>query len=69
MNEEKFNELIKTINDNIHMFSYFMMPDGKLRLIAETTDGEKHYVKVWDNIQTHDAVIEKRIKEANGHNN
>lgn len=62
MNKEKFNELIKTINDNIGMLNYFMMPGGKLRLIAETTDGENYYVKVWDNIQTHDAVIEKRME-------
>lgn len=65
MNKEKFNELIKTINDNIGMFSYFMMPDGKMRLVAQTTNGEKHYVKVWDNIQTHEEAIEKRIEEVN----
>ena len=65
MNIEKFNELVKTINDNIDMLNYFMMPDGKLYLVAETRDGEKHYVKVWDNIQTHDAVIEKRMENAN----
>lgn len=65
MNKEKFNELIKTINDNIGMLNYFMMPDGKLRLIAETTDGEKYYVKVWDNIPTHEEAIKKRIENAN----
>lgn len=63
MNTEKFNEIIKTINDNIDMLNYIVMPDGKLVLVCEFREGNKHYVKIWNNIKSHDEVIDERLKE------
>lgn len=63
MNAEKFNELIKTIDDNIDMFSYIVTPDGKLVLGCELYVDGKHFVKIWNNIQSHDEVIEKRLNK------
>lgn len=61
MNKEKFYELVKTINDNIDMLNYIVMPDGKLILGAECYDEGKHFVKTWNNIQSHDDIIDKRL--------
>ena len=61
MNKEKFNELVKTINDNIDMLNYIVMPDGKLTLIAECNDEGKHLMHVWNNIQSHEDCITKRL--------
>ena len=73
MNIEKFNELVKTINDNIDMLNYMVSSDGKLILVAECNDGREHLVRVWDNIQSHDDIIDKRLannmnKQNNGDN-
>ena len=62
MNAEKFNELIKTIDDNIDMFNYIVMPDGTLVLVCEFREGTKHFVKTWNNIKSHDEVINERLK-------
>lgn len=62
MNTEKFNELIKAIDDNIDMLNYIVMPDGKLVLICELREGKTHYVKTWNNIKSHDEVIDERLK-------
>lgn len=61
MNTEKFNELVKTINDNIDMLNYIVMPDGKLVLVCEFNENGKHFVKTWNNIKSQDEVIEKRL--------
>jgi uncharacterized protein (UPF0128 family) len=63
MNAEKFNEIIKTIDDNIDMFNYIVMPDGKLLLVCELQEDGKHFVKTWNNIKSHDEVIEKRLED------
>ena len=65
MNAEKFNELIKTIDDNIDMLNYIIMPDGKLVLVCEFQEDGKHYVKTWNNIQSHDEIIMKRLEKNN----
>lgn len=65
MNAEKFNELIKTIDDNIDMLNYIIMPDGKLVLVCEFQEDSKHYVKTWNNIQSHDEIIMKRLEKNN----
>lgn len=62
MNIEKFNEIVKTINDNIDMFNYIVTPDGKLVLICEFYEDGKHYVKPWNNIKSHDEIINERLK-------
>ena len=61
MNKEKFYELVKTINDNIDMLNYIVMPDGKLVLVCEFNENGKHFVKTWNNIQSHDDIIAKRL--------
>ena len=61
MNKEKFNELVKTINDNIDMLNYIVTPDGKLVLVCELYEDSKHFVKTWNNIQSHDNIIDKRL--------
>ena len=61
MNEQKFKELVKTINDNIDMLNYIVMPDGKLTLIVECNDESKHLMCVWNNIQSHEDIIAKRL--------
>lgn len=62
MNIEKFNEIVKTIDDNIDMFNYIVTPDGKLLLICEFYEDGKHYVKPWNSIKSHDEVINERLK-------
>ena len=61
MNKEKFYELVKAITDNIDMLNYIVMPDGKLTLVAECHDEGKHLVRVWNNIQSHDNIIARRL--------
>lgn len=61
MNEQKFKELVKTINDNIDMLKYIVMPDGKLVLVCEFNENGKHFVKTWNNIQSLDDIIAKRL--------
>lgn len=62
MNIERLNKLIKTIDDNIDMLNYIVMPDGKLVLVCELQEDGKHYVKTWNNIKSHDEVIDERLK-------
>ena len=62
MNIEKFNELVKTIDDNIDMFNYIVTPDGKLLLLCELYEDGKHYVKPWNNIKSHYEVINERLE-------
>lgn len=57
----KFNELVKTVNDNIDCLSYIITPDNKLVLIAECYEDGKHYVKPWNNIKSHDDVTFERL--------
>ena len=57
----KFNELMKTINDNIDCLNYIITPDNKLVLVAECYEDGKHYVKTWNNIKSHDDVILERL--------
>ena len=64
MNTEKFNELIKTIDDNIDLLNYIVTPDGKLVLVCELYADGKHYVKTWNNIKSHVEVIDERLKES-----
>ena len=61
MNTDKFNELVKTINDNIDMLNYIVMPDGKLVLVCEFNENGKYFVKTWNNIKSHDDIIDKRL--------
>ena len=57
----KFNELMKTINDNIDYLNYIITLDNKLVLVAECYEDGKHYVKIWNNIKSHDDVILERL--------
>lgn len=61
MNKEKFNELVNTINDNIDMLNYIVLPDGKLVLVCEFNENGKHFVKTWNNIQSHEDIIARRL--------
>lgn len=63
MNTERFNNLVKAIDDNMDMLNYMVLPDGKLVLVCEFYEDGKHFVKTWNNIQTHFEVIERRLKE------
>lgn len=57
----KFNELVKAINENIDYLSYDITPDNKLVLIAEYYKDGKHYVRPWNNIKSHIDVIFERL--------
>lgn len=50
MNTERFNNLVKAIDDNMDMLNYMVLPDGKLVLVCEFYEDGKHFVKTWNNI-------------------
>ena len=65
----KFNRLVKAVDDNIDCLNYIITPDNKLVLVAEHFEDVKHYVKTWNNIKSHDDAILGRLDSNEETNN